>query len=927
MSNKRNFKAGFNLYLIVGLLVFVIFSHSQTGAQQSALDAKPLAAGLRYSAVNAHAYVLTERTVDARLSEMVGETAVSIIVTYTDAFDVSQLEAIPDSQIVNRYQRINGVSMVLPGSQITAVTQLPQIIGVYADVLQQVEAAVSEPASDVVHAETSLNNEFTGEGTLFATIDTGIWPEHPSFSALDQGVIPNVGTYPCDFGDTSWHAEDVPFRCNNKLVGAYAFLDTYKALEGLTAVEFDSARDNHGHGTHIASIAAGNANIPAMLNDTEMGTISGMAPQAQIIAYKVCGAAGCYASDALAAIEQAVLDDVDVINHAIGGSSQPFDDVLSLALLDAYNNDIFVTRAAGNKGPAPDTISERTPWVTTAAASGPGDEMAPFSARGGIHQELGVSKPDLTAHGVGILAGYSPMSPVDGNLFQVMQGTSMSAAHVAGSALQLRAVHPDWTAGQVKSALMTTAVSDHLVKEDGITPVDPFDAGSGQFDLTQAIDPGLTISASGDSFLANQSRLWESNYPSAYIPDLPGGAKFYRTLHSELLDNSWWRMRVDAPDDVVIKTRRAFVIRPNQDRRISIRVDASNVPYGEVRHATLVLEEIRGDRALQMPITVVRSEPEIVMENACDPATFNMFQLSTCSITITNLSTETASFSLNDQMPLGLLVLPWAIEGATQNSLFGISAEGELIGAELENVDVVDASGQTFGYVSLASIGITPVAAVSDEELINFDTPAAVQYGGVAYNQVGMVSNGYLVMGGGSGIDVSAMNQVFPNTAVPNNIIAPFWTDLNPEAGGNLYAAQITDPYGVQWMVFEWENVPNATTGELNTFQVWFGTGSEQEIYFVYGNVSTSEAGLLTVGAENVDGSYGANWFANGDGSPVTAGLELSVVAVPGAAGESHTVTFPVTGWFPGTYTNCAELTSNLFEGTNVACFSGEITR
>ena len=928
MSNKRNYRTGFNLLLTIGLLVLVVFTHSQIVAQQSSFDAQSLTPGSRYIHTDANSNMLREKVIDARLEGMVNETAVSIIVTYAESFDVSQLETIPNSQIVNTYQRIKGISMILPGNQVMLVTQLPEVTGVYADELQQVEATISQPSANVAAVQTAVDAD-AGGGTLFAAIDTGVWPEHPSFAELNSAVMPEAGTYPCEFGNTAWQPDDAPFACNNKLVGAYTFLDTYKAMQGLTAVEFDSARDDQGHGTHTTSLAVGNADVPATISGADMGTISGMAPQAQVIVYKVCGGAGCYVSDALAAIEQSIIDDVDVINYAIGGSSSPYNDIISLAFLDAYKNNIFVARAAGNNGPNPNSISEQTPWVTTVAASSPVNEMAAFSARGGAEQDLGINKPDLTANGVEVLAGYSPNSTVaaPNELFQTMHGTSMAAAHVAGSALQLKSLHPEWTPGQIKSAMMITAVSDTLMQEDGVTLATPFDAGSGQLNLAQAADPGLTISASGDEFITNQTQLWETNYPSVFIPNMPGGAKVYRTIHSELLENSWWRMRVESPDDITIKTRRAFGIRPNGDRRISIRIDASDVPFGETRHATLVFEELRGDRTLNMPISIVKAEPEISIENECDPASFRFLQISTCSITVTNLSTETAQFSITDHVPLGLVIVPWGVSGATQDTLFSIHHEGELAGAELENVDVIDATGQTFGYVSMASIGIPPIGAVADDELINFDIPAVVQYGGVGYDRVGMVSNGYLVMGGGDSSDVSIVNQVFPDTAVPNNILAPFWTNLDPSAGGNLYVAQVTDPNGKQWMVFEWEKVPNATTGELNTFQVWFGIEAEQEIYFVYGDVSAGDSGLLTVGAENLDGSFGANWFANGTGTPVATGNELNVVAVPGAAGESHTATFQVTGFFIGPYTNCAELTSDLFEGTNVACFSGEITR
>ena len=57
-------------------------------------------------------------------------------------------------------------------------------------------------------------------------------------------------------------------------------------------------------------------------------------------------------------------------------------------------------------------------------------------------------------------------------------------------------------------------------------------------------------------------------------------------------------------------------------------------------------------------------------------------------------------------------------------------------------------------------------------------------YGSEPYTRVGVVSNGYLVIGGGTAADIVFTPQTFPNAARPNNVIAPFWTDLNPAAGG-----------------------------------------------------------------------------------------------------------------------------------------------
>ncbi len=83
-----------------------------------------------------------------------------------------------------------------------------------------------------------------------------------------------------------------------------------------------------------------------------------------------------------------------------------------------------------------------------------------------------------------ILAAASPVhynNAVQGELFQSISGTSMSSPHVAGLFALIKQVHPDWSAAMAKSALMTTAYQD-VMKEDGVTPADPFDMGAGHVD-------------------------------------------------------------------------------------------------------------------------------------------------------------------------------------------------------------------------------------------------------------------------------------------------------------------------------------------------------------------------------------------------------------------------------------------------------------
>ena len=211
-----------------------------------------------------------------------------------------------------------------------------------------------------------------GQGVIFGDLDTGLWPEHPSF-ADNAGLgapPPKADGTPrvCDFGDNPLTPAVDVFACNNKLIGGQPFIDTYNAIFG-GEVFPDSARDSNGHGTHTTSTAAGSIVDSAPIFGIERGPISGVAPGAWVIEYKVCGLEGCFPSDSAAAVAQAILDGVDVINFSISGGSNPFTDVVELAFLDAYEAGILVAASAGNSGPGPDTTDHHGPWTLTVAAS------------------------------------------------------------------------------------------------------------------------------------------------------------------------------------------------------------------------------------------------------------------------------------------------------------------------------------------------------------------------------------------------------------------------------------------------------------------------------------------------------------------------------------------------------------------------------
>jgi subtilisin family serine protease len=278
--------------------------------------------------------------------------------------------ASPDAKVHDYTFAFNGYSAILTEEQVNAIKLQKDTVVVMEDQMRYPHTDSSPEFLGLTVRGGAYDSGFTGEGVVVGVIDSGIWPEHPSFADDGSYPAPPTGPLPCEFGNTAHNPNDVPFTCNNKLIGAYQMLDTYRAVIGADPDEFDSARDDDGHGTHTASTTAGNADVEASMYGLPMGEISGIAPRAHIIAYKGLGNLGGFTSDLAAAIDQAVADGVDVINYSIGGGAGApgIDD---LAFLFAADAGVFVATSAGNSGPGESTLGNPAtmPWVTTVGAS------------------------------------------------------------------------------------------------------------------------------------------------------------------------------------------------------------------------------------------------------------------------------------------------------------------------------------------------------------------------------------------------------------------------------------------------------------------------------------------------------------------------------------------------------------------------------
>lgn len=287
----------------------------------------------------------------------------------------------------------------------------------------------------------------TGEGVTIAIIDTGV-----DYTHSDLGGCLGGGC---------------------KVIDGYDF-HNYN----------DDPMDDHGHGTHCAATAAGN------------GALKGVAPEANILAYKVLGSTGSGSSDnVIAGIEQAVIDGADILSLSLGGGGNP-DDPSSQAVDNAVLSGAVVIVAAGNDGPSEETIGSpgTARKAITVGSTTKLDLISWFSSRGLVvwvdenNDEQAILKPDIVAPG-GTTGGFEYCNSETmfedyicaawlNNAHVAISGTSMATPHVAGAVALLKQKNTDWSPEEIKNSLKYTAIDLNLP---------PIFQGSGRINISAVI--------------------------------------------------------------------------------------------------------------------------------------------------------------------------------------------------------------------------------------------------------------------------------------------------------------------------------------------------------------------------------------------------------------------------------------------------------
>jgi hypothetical protein len=572
-----------------------------------------------------------------------------------------------------------------------------------------------------------------GKGIVIADIDSGIWPENPSFAspAGDQRVPGFTGT--CQPGE-AFTATD----CNGKIIAARWFVKGF-GQRNIAEAEYASPRDGSGHGSHTAATAAGDYRVAVTVDNQDMGRVSGRAPAAYLSIYKACWTApnpdedGCTTADTVKAIDQAVRDGSDVINYSISGTRSNLGDAVELAFLNAAAAGVFVATSAGNDGPRPSSVAHPSPWVTSVGATANDvpptrivyaeddaagrssigaarlcsfnsldasavagnivvcdrggtprvDKSAAVAQAGGVgmvlvntvpnnldadfhavptvhlNQRAGdavqryitvagndatasldprghattrlpmvagfssrgpspaaggdITKPDLVAPGVSVLAAVAPESNA-GRLWDLYSGTSMSAPYVAGLAAAGLARHPDWTPAMLKSALMTTAA-----RVPGAPS--PFAQGVGQPRLGPALHPGLVYGSNVADWLGLASQQVRNfsgqrrskrpiaasslNAASIAVGDLVGRKIVKRTVTSVAKHTETYTARVTGLPGIDVRVKPwALTTKPGHSADFTTRfLVRADVVYGRYATGSLIWRGSRGHRVTS-PIVV-----------------------------------------------------------------------------------------------------------------------------------------------------------------------------------------------------------------------------------------------------------------------------------------------------------------------------------
>jgi subtilisin family serine protease len=719
------------------------------------------------------------------------------------------------------------------------------------------------PGSDI-DAEAAWTITTGSRNVLVGVIDTGIDFTHPDLAA-------NIWTNPGEIAGN--HIDD----------DLNGYVDDVHGWDFLN--HDNDPMDDHFHGTHVAGTIGAVGNNAA--------GVTGVSWNVSLVALKFLDAEG-YGSTAgaIEAVEYATAMGLDMTNNSWGGGG------FSYGLLDAITAageaGVLFVAAAGNSALNADVYPSfpaayNLPGIVSVAATDGADGLAGFSNYGALSVDLG-------APGVSILSSFP------GSAYAHLSGTSMAAPHVTGVASLLRAFNPTLPVASLKRSLLDFA--------------DPVPSLAGK-------------TVTGGRLNAFRSLASLDGIPPGRILD---AILVEPTSNTLLL--SW----TATGDDGQIGTAAAYDV-----RYATVPLDESN--FGGAARATAApAPEPAGSRETMELTGLSAGTTYHVGVKAIDDAgnagpLGNLVEGTT--LPPPTLSSTPAGFSLSlftGQLATRTLTLSNAGDGTLDWSIPTPGVNGSLLA---QNEALTLAKGEadpragtagvpgpdSFGYRMLSSDEPggpefswreISVSGTSLDELDGDDeTSGPIELGfgfpfyGARFDAVRISTNGFLSF---TSAATDHTNQPLPHAGPPENLLAPFWDDLDFSRGGRAYVARGADEFTVQF-----DDVsPYGASGSY-TFQVILKGSGEMLVQYLslLGPVDGATVGIQDGSGEaGLQACFNSGWLHDRLAlliNPVPQWLSARPSTGRVRAGESLDVTLTVDafGLPGGTYTGTVVVESN----------------
>ncbi|HEY3174122.1 MAG TPA: S8 family serine peptidase [Candidatus Polarisedimenticolia bacterium] len=633
---------------------------------------------------------------------------------------------------------------------------------------------------------------------IVGVIDTGVDYNHPDLAA---NIWTNPGEIPGNNidDDNNGYVDDV---------------------HGYDFINHDGDPfDDNGHGTHCSGTigAVGNNGIG----------VAGVNWEVTIMGLKFLSAGGSGSTaDAVLATDYATMMGVALTSNSWGGGG--FSQTLYDAIARANAAEIPFVAAAGNAGSNNDTTpsypaSYDLPNIIAVAATDHNDAVASFSNWGAV-------SVDIAAPGVNIL------STQPGNLYQQLSGTSMATPHVAGAAALVKSLFPAIPAVQLKTALMVSADQKTVLNPvTGSRPV----ASGGRLNVFFAIaapddDPPGSINdlATNNPGSNTMGLSWTATGDDGST----GTATFYQVRYSASpIDEGNWSAATRAgnePDPLPAGSAQSM----------EVHGLAANTSY---YFAIKAFDEFGNPGPISNLATGMTLPPPTL---GYTPASFTRTLLtggtSDQSIEVRNDGPGTLDFTIPSPSlgePMAAPQDPLILDKGEPDPRTGpvVTGSGGPDAFGYRWVDSDQPGGPAFSWVEISGTGI-PVSGVTTDDsnggplALGFSFP----FYGTFFNSIRVCSNGWLSF---TSAATSYSNQPLPNGGAPENLIAPFWDDLNP--GGATHIYYQTFPTRA---IVEWSGIaPYTGTGSFSFQAIIESSGAMTFQYLsMAGDVSSATVGI-----------------------------------------------------------------------------------